>query len=92
MSMEDVVAINMAPDKIVTAMKNGGVDAAAVWSPYTMEILEQVEGTKKLTDNMDFSDESISLASWVAAPEFAEENKGVLVAFTRAIFRLYRNT
>ena len=36
---------------------------------------------------MDFSDESISLASWVAAPEFAEENKGILVAFTRAIFR-----
>ena len=87
MSLENIDAIDMDPDRLTSAIETGGVDAVAVWSPYSLEILKNVKGTKKLTDNMTFAEETLSLASWVVTPEFAEENKGILVDFTRALFR-----
>ena len=41
----------------------------------------------KLADNMTFSDKTVSLASWICMPKYAEENRDVLVRFTRALFK-----
>lgn len=87
MTMDDIVAVDMDATGIVSAIISGGVDAAATWSPNSLKILEEVEGAVKLTDNMTFSDETISLASWIVMPKFAEENRDVLVRFTRALFK-----
>ena len=87
MTMEDIEAMDMAPENIVTAMASGSVDAAATWSPGTLTILEQVEGTTKLCDNMTFIDSTISLASWICTPSYAEANRDALVRFTRALFK-----
>lgn len=87
MSMSDINAVDMDPSGIVTAMLSGGVDACATWSPNSLKILEELDGATKLTDNMTFSDETVSLASWIAMPKYAEENRDVLVRFTRAIFK-----
>ena len=85
--MDDITAVDMDATGIVSAMVSGGVDAAATWSPNSLKILEEVEGATKLTDNMTFSDETVSLASWIVMPEYAEANRDVLVRFTRALFK-----
>ena len=37
----------------------------------------------QLTDNKHLFDQTVSLASWIAMPKYAEENHDVLVRFAR---------
>ncbi len=87
MTMDDITAMDMDASAIVTAMLSGGVDAAATWSPNSLKILEEMPEATKLTDNMTFADQTVSLASWICMPKYAEENRDVLVRFTRALFK-----
>ncbi len=87
MTMDDIEAFDMDASAIVTAMLSGGVDACATWSPNSLKILEEMPNATKLTDNMTFADQTVSLASWIVMPKFAEENRDVLVRFTRALFK-----
>ncbi len=82
--MDDITAMDMDASAIVTAMLSGGVDAAATWSPNGLKILEEMPEATKLTDNMTFSDQTV-LASWICMPKYAEENRDVLVRFTKSI-------
>ncbi len=87
MTMDDIEAFDMDASAIVTAMLSGGVDACATWSPNSLKILEEMPGAAKLTDNMTFSDTTVSLASWICMPNYATEKRDVLVRFTRALFK-----
>lgn len=87
MSMDDIDAFDMDASAIVTAMLSGGVDACATWSPNSLKILEEMPDATKLTDNMTFADTTVSLASWICMPKYAEENRDLLVRFTRALFK-----
>ena len=86
LTMDDITAMNMDASAIVTAMMTGDVDACALWSPESLTVLEQVEGTTKLADNMTFSDTSISLASWIAMPDRVESERDMFVRFVTALF------
>ena len=87
LTMDDINAMNMDSSAIVTAMMTGDVDACALWSPESLTVLEQVEGTTKLADNMTFSDTSISLASWIAMPDRVESERDMFVRFVTALFQ-----
>lgn len=87
MTMADVDAYDMDASAIVTAMLSGGVDACATWSPNSLKVLEEMPAAVKLADNMTFADETVSLASWICMPAYAQENRDVLVRFTRALFK-----
>lgn len=87
LTMDDITAMNMDPSAIVTAMLTEDVDACALWSPESLTVLEQVEGTTKLADNMTFSDTSISLASWIAMPDRVESERDMFVRFVTALFK-----
>ena len=87
MTMDDIQATDMAAENIPTAIISGSVDAAATWSPGTLTILDEVEGAAKLCDNMTFKDTTVSLASWICTPSYAEDNRDSLVKFTRALFK-----
>lgn len=87
MTMNDIEAVDMDASAIVTAMLSGGVDACATWSPNSLKILDEMPNATKLTDNLTFSDQTVSLASWIVMPEYASENRDVLVRFTRALFK-----
>ena len=87
LTMDDINAMNMDSSAIVTAMMTGDVDACALWSPESLTVLEQVEGTTKLADNMTFSDTSISLASWIAMPDRVESERDMFVRFVTALFK-----
>ena len=86
LTMDDITAMNMDPSAIVTAMLTGDVDACALWSPESLTVLEQVEGTTKLADNVTFSDTSVSLASWIAMPDRVESERDMFVRFVTALF------
>ena len=87
MTMDDITPVDMDASAIVTAMLSGGVDACATWSPNSLTILDQDPNATKLSDNLTFQDDTISLASWIVMPEYAEANRDVLVRFTRALFK-----
>ncbi len=87
MTMDDIQAVDMDASAIVTAMLSGGVDAAATWSPNSLKILDEMPEATKLTDNLTFSDKTVSLASWIAMPDYAKGNRDILVRFTRALFK-----
>ena len=86
LTMDDINAMNMDSSAIVTAMMTGDVDACALWSPESLTVLEQVEGTTVLADNVTFSDTSISLASWIAMPDRVESERDMFVRFVTALF------
>lgn len=83
LTWDDIDAYEMEASNMVTAMASGTVDACATWSPYTLQIINNVEGTAKL----EFENGSLSLASWVALPKYAEENYDIIVRFTRALLK-----
>ncbi|MCI6376787.1 MAG: ABC transporter substrate-binding protein [Clostridiales bacterium] len=87
MTMDDIQAFDMDASAIVTAMLSGGVDACATWSPNSLKILEEMPDATKLTDNMTFADQTVSLASWICMPKYADDHRDVLVRFTRALFK-----
>ena len=87
MTMDDITAVDMDASGIVTAMISGGVDACATWSPNSLKILEEVKDSTKICDNLTFSDTTVSLASWIATPKYADANQDKLLRFTRALFK-----
>lgn len=87
LKMEDIEAVDMDASAIVTAMLSKSVDACATWSPNTLKILDEMKDAVKLTDNMTFSDTTVSLASWIATASYADANKDKIVRFTRALFK-----
>lgn len=87
LKMGDIEAVDMDASAIVTAMLSKSVDACATWSPNTLKILDEMKEAVKLTDNMTFSDTTISLASWIATASYADGNKDKIVRFTRALFK-----
>lgn len=87
MTMDDISAVDMDASGIVTAMISGGVDACATWSPNSLKILEEVQDSTKLCDNLTFADTTVSLASWIVTPKYAEANRENILRFTRALYK-----
>ena len=88
MTMDDITAMDMDATNIVTAMLSGSVDACATWVPNSLKVLEELgDDGVQLTDNKTFIDDTVSLASWIAMPKYAEENRDVLVRFARALYK-----
>ena len=83
LTMDDVELFDMDVSYMVSAMVSGSVDVAVAWNPYTTEILNQVEGSKEIV----FSNGSINLSSWICLPTYAEENRDVLLRFSRALYK-----
>lgn len=87
MTMDDIVAVDMEASGIVTAMISGGVDACATWSPNSLKILEEIDGATKICDNLTFADTTVSLASWIVTPKYAQANEDKILRFTKALYK-----
>ena len=86
MTTDDLEVVEMDANGIVTAMISGNVDACATWSPGTMTI-EQALGDKTawLATNQDYVNEVTFPSSYITTQKYADENREVLVRFTRAL-------
>ena len=88
LTMDDIEAYAMETTNMVTAALSGSVDAVATWSPYSLTIFEELgDDAIKFCSNSDYADKTVALASWVVNPKYAEENRDILVRFTRALYK-----
>jgi NitT/TauT family transport system substrate-binding protein len=83
LTMDDIEAYEMDPTNMVASMISGSIDAASTWNPYTAQILQNCEDAMEI----EFSTNSVNLSSWIALPSYVEENKDIVVRFTRAILK-----
>lgn len=83
LTIDDIEPYEMEVTNMVSAMVSGSIDACATWSPYTLEIVNTIEDAKKL----EFENDTVNLASWIALPDYAEENRDILVRFSRALYK-----
>ena len=83
LTRDDVDPYEMSIDNMVPAAVSGDIDAAVCWNPYSGQILKQVEGSYEI----EFADGSTNISSWICLPKYAEENRDVLVRFSRALYK-----
>ena len=83
LTMEDIEPYAMDATNMVAAMMSGNVDACTAWNPYSIQILENCEGALEL----EFATNSVNMSSWICLPSYAEQNRDVLVRFTRALLK-----
>ncbi|WP_066172560.1 ABC transporter substrate-binding protein [Bacillus marinisedimentorum] len=78
--------VNMEVAGVVSAFIAEKVDAVAIWSPYTNEIVKQVgeENIVKLADNTDFFPDYVFPQSWVVSPKYLKENEDSVTKFLEA--------
>ena len=83
LTMDDIEAYEMDATNMVAAMISGSVDACTAWNPYSIQILENCEGALEL----EFATNSVNMSSWICQLSYAEQNRDVLVRFTRALLK-----
>jgi NitT/TauT family transport system substrate-binding protein len=83
LTREDVELYDMDVTYMVSAMVSGTVDAAVAWNPYTSQMLSSLNGSKEI----EFSNGSINMSSWICLPSYAQENEDVLLRFSRALYK-----
>ena len=85
LTMADIEAVDMDAASLVTSMLSGGVDACAAWSPSTVKIMDEMPEATKLCSNVDFSETSVSPASYIVLPKWVETREDDLRRFTKAL-------
>lgn len=83
LTMDDIEAYEMDATNMVAAMASGSVDACTAWNPYSNQIMETCEGALEL----EFATDSVNLSSWICLPSYAEENRDILLRFSRALYK-----
>lgn len=86
LTMDDIEAVEMDANGIVSAMISGNVDACATWSPGTATIMEAL-GDKgvMLANNNDYVDQVTFPSSFITNQKYADANHDILVRFSRAL-------
>ncbi len=83
LTMDDIEAYEMDPTNMVAAMTSGDVDACTAWNPYSSQIMDNVEDAVEI----EFATDAVNLSSWICLPGYAEENRDILVRFSRALYK-----
>lgn len=83
LTMDDIEAFEMDATNMVAAMSSGSVDACTAWNPYSVQILNNNADAIEL----EFATDSVNLSSWICLPGYAEENRDILVRFSRALYK-----
>ena len=83
LTRDDVERYNLEPSYMVSAMISGDLDACVTWNPFSNQILTPLEGTWEI----EFSDGSTNMSSWICLPKYAETDRDTLVRFSRALYK-----
>lgn len=86
LTQSDLEVVEMDANGMVSAMISGNIDACATWSPGTMTIATAM-GDKVITlaTNNDYLDQATFPSSMITTKKYADENREILVRFTRAL-------
>lgn len=81
MTADDVKIVNTAPPDMAVGLQTSGLDAAIVWDPYPMTIVDQVDGAYDVARGGGY----IGFLGYVVAKRsWAEENPDVVKSFLTA--------
>lgn len=80
LTKDDIEAVVLDPPSVVSAFVGGQIDAAAIFSPLSNQILESVPDTVTVANNDAFPDTAF-LGSWVAATGAITEKADAIVRF-----------
>ena len=83
MRADDVERTFLDPPSVVTAFVSGRIDAAAIWSPLTDQILESVPDAIVVAENSDYP-ETYFLGAWVASNDAVTDKSDAIVRFLMA--------
>ena len=83
LTRDDVTLNALDPDYMVAAMLSGDLDACVTWNPYSNQILTSLEGSWEI----EFTDGSTNMSSWICLPGYAETNSETLIRFSRALYK-----
>jgi len=90
LTRDDVNVYAMDMPGAVSAFIAGQADAIASWDTHTVNIRANVaDELVVLAQTSDFTDTIAFPGSWVATPEYLEENRDVAVRFARALNKIY---
>jgi taurine transport system substrate-binding protein len=81
--LSQVTLLNMSPDQIVAAWKQGYIDAAYIWSPAQTEILQT--GHRLVGSDQVAAWGYPTFNAWVVNKKFAETHKKQLIAFIKEL-------
>ena len=83
LTRDDVTLNALDPDYMVAAMLSGDLDACVTWNPYSNQILTALDGSFEI----EFSDGSTNMSSWICLPSYAAANRDTLIRFSRALYK-----
>ena len=83
LTRDDVTLNALDPDYMVAAMLSGDLDACVTWNPYSNQILTSLDGSFEI----EFSDGSTNMSSWICLPAYAKDNQDTLIRFSRALYK-----
>lgn len=87
LTIDDVEAYEMDQSAITTAMLSGSLDACATWSPATFTVKDGLgDDAVSLGSNADFADKDASISSFIAMPDYVDENYDLTVNFVKALY------
>lgn len=88
LTREDIRIVDGSPTELMEKMRLGVLDACAIYSPYSIDLLEQMgDQLIQLANNISYANKTASLSSWVTSNENAVSKKDTMVRFVRAIYR-----
>lgn len=88
LTMKDIKAMEMDASGLVAAMSSGALDACALWSPNTFQVLDVMgDDAITLADNMMFAEKNPTLSSWIVMKKYAQENADTVLRFTKALYK-----
>jgi len=80
MTVDDIERSFLDPPSVVSAFVSGNIDAAAIWSPLTDQILEVVPDAVVVAQNSDYPDTTFQ-GAWVASNEAFEDKADAVTRF-----------
>ena len=89
-SREEIDVINMPISNAIAAFIGGSVDAVVAWGPDLTNIRNNVdEELSAIVETKDFVDSVPFLGTWIANPDYVDENQDIVLRFQRALNKCY---
>jgi NitT/TauT family transport system substrate-binding protein len=80
LSDEDITKVPLDPPAVVSSFVSGQIDVAAIFSPLSDQIMQEVPDATVLANNRDFP-ETVFLGAWVASNQAIAEKPGAVKQF-----------
>lgn len=87
LSVDDITRVPLDPPAVVSSFVSGQIDVAAIFSPLSDQIFQEVPDAKVLANNKDFP-ETVFLGAWVASNQAIAEKPEAVARFLEVYYQV----